>query len=221
MSPVAVVRRVALLMLGLTPLLMAGCLAGYVYPKVSYIPSLDIDAPPDQVSAFAVHNQREQALSLPASHTITLRPLPQQSATGRQASVSLERGYWLWGGMRISEHVSYRLTVRLYRRGYRSVEVGSWQLFEAVHWTSADTLAEREQAIDDLVAAREGEGMAWESGPSAFEHLAPGSSDPRHRQALLFAVVEYNVLATTPGIDEPTRARLHDKARQLRHHAEK
>jgi hypothetical protein len=207
-------------MLGLAPLLAAGCLAGYVYPKVSYIPRLDIEAPPQQVWAFAVYNQRERVLSLPAGHEITLRPLPQQSTLGPQADLTLEHGYWLWSGLRKSDHVSHHLSVRLYRRGHRTIEVGSWDLFDDVRWIRAEGTAEQEQAIDDLVAPpREGDGQAVEV--NSFEHLGAGSADPRHRQALLFAAAEYETLAKRPGLDDATRNRLLDKARHLNARAEK
>ena len=218
MRPLRMVRRVGQLMLGLAPLL-AGCLAGYAYPKISYVPSLDVEAPPLHVRAFAVGAQSEQQLSLPASNQITLRPLPQEKSVGPQVDVSLEHGYWLWGGLRISEHVSHRLLVRLYRGGHRTIEVGSWQLFEPVRWARAQTLAEMEQAIDDLLAPpRDSDAR---DGLVSFDHLAPGSTNPRHREALQFGVGEYEAVAKIAGNDEAARTRLLDKARRLRERAEK
>jgi hypothetical protein len=220
-----VVRWVGQGLLVLAPLLAAGCLAGYVYPKVAYIPRLDVEAPPQDVWAFAVHNHREQCLSLSPSHKITLRPLPQDRTIHVQADLTLEHGYWMWGGMRLSEHVSHDLFVRLYRRGHRTVEIGSWELFEGVRWAPATSAAEREQALEALLAPpgevdwgflRTGEG----NFPS-FEHLATGSADPRHRQALYFVAGEYEALAQSPGIDVDKRNRLTDNARRLRERAGK
>ena len=60
MRPVQVVRRVGQVMLGLAPLL-AGCLAGYVYPKVSYVPSVNVEAPPRaQVTRVILEGGPEQ-----------------------------------------------------------------------------------------------------------------------------------------------------------------
>jgi hypothetical protein len=221
MRPAGLVRRVVQVILGLVPLLAAGCLAGYVYPKVMLVPRIDIEAPAVQVWAFAVHAQRERCLSLAPSHEITLRPLPQESTIAPQAEFTLERGYWMSGGMRLSEHVSHRLCVRLYRRGYRTAEVGSWQLFENVRWVKAQGPADLEQAIDALIAPPPEGPAAWDDRESSFNHLAAGSTDPRHRQALVFALSEYDLLAKLPGLDETTRLRLRDKVRQLRERVDK
>jgi hypothetical protein len=213
-------RCVGQVLLGLAPLLAAGCLAGYIYPKVTYIPRLDVDAPAQDVWAFAVHSTRERCLSLSPSHEITLRPLPQASTTSIQANLTLEHGYWLWGGMRLSEHVSHDLRVRLYRRGHRTVEIGSWDLFEGVRWLPAASAVELEQAVDDLLAPpREDESLVAAADP--FGHLAVGSSDARHQQALRFAALEYETLVRAPGVDDATRTRLAAKVRQLRERADK
>jgi hypothetical protein len=223
MRPPGLVRRLGLFLLGLAPLLAAGCLAGYVYPKVSFIPRLDVAAPADEVWAFKVQNEREAVLSLPPNDQITLRPLPHTNTVGAQADLRLERGYWMWGGLRLSEHVSHRLTLRLYRRGYRTVEVNSWKLFEGVHWTRTESLADREQAIDQLVAPPDTTNWWLDGGEGgvSFDHLAAGSTEPGHRQALLFAAAEHELLAQSPGIHGVMRDRLADKARKLRERAEK
>jgi hypothetical protein len=212
-------------LLGLAPLLVAGCMAGYAYPKLSYVPTLAVEAPPNEVWAFAVHCKDQQCLSLSASHEITLRPLPQERFVGPYSDLTLERGYWLWGGVRMSEHLSHGLVVRLYRRGCRTVEVGSWELFDSVRWVAAQNEREREFAIDDLFIAPGERGPAGDyegkrNALASLEEVVAASTDPSHRQALLFAAGEYAALARDVRRDDD-RKRLLDKARQLRERAGK
>jgi hypothetical protein len=212
-----------LVLLGLAPVLLAGCLAGYVYPKISYVPGLEVAAPPQDVRAFVVHVQRESALSFSACPHLTLKPLPQSNHLGAQAELSFERGYWLWGGIRISEHVSHDLSVRLYRQSYRTVEVPSWRRFAGVHWNKVESLADREQAVDDLLGPwpiYDGPIVNGESAAPTFDHLQAGSTDAEHRQALLFAVAEYEALSQAPGVDSAARRQLLLKARDVRNRAE-
>jgi hypothetical protein len=134
------------------------------------------------------------------------------------------------------QNTRHILLVRLYRSGYKTVEIPAWELASNPNWQVASTLAEQERAVDDLVStfARDdqahaklpgiGDGQAGgrhEAAPrdsSVFARMAPGSESKDHRAALLFAASEYDLLSRARAND-PDRAvaeRASEKAAALR-----
>jgi hypothetical protein len=119
------------------------------------------------------------------------------------------------------------MLVRLYRPGYQTVEVESWQKTGPVEWVTAPTPDEQERAIDDLVST-------WNTSPArlqvqlartemspprdplVFRYLASGSASVEHQRTLRFAAGEYKRLAEG-ATDPDARTRLDEKARALLH----
>jgi hypothetical protein len=146
-------------------------------------------------------------------------------------SNSLQLRDWSWSGT----HPAVEL--RLYRPGWRTVRVLAWEWPELVEWEPAATPAEQEKAIDQLLFAPDAPRFPpnseslpekrlgdlsstmfdWDGTSAA---LARGSASTAHREALLFAVTEYerlvSLLPSGAAADEGQRTRLILKAQRLR-----
>jgi hypothetical protein len=229
----------------LLPLSLTGCLPiAYVYPTVGFIPPRQVGAPPDEVRAFRVDIARSSHPEEPVPvYQSTLGEVPF-SPTGRlpfQTKFALGSGHldrsispqgpdWSWSGV----HPAFE--IRLYRPGWKTVRVRAWRWPEQIPWQPAVTPDEQEQALDQLLFAcdapkpppnpeakpeRPGDDLGgtlfdWD-GTSAV--LARGSASSPHHDALLFAVAEYERLASLlpeSSAAEGQRTRLILKAQRLR-----
>jgi hypothetical protein len=170
-----------------SPILFAsGCLIPYwVSPSVSYVPAARVNTPAETVHAFRVDTRQSAVypditLRLRDSYELTPISLNANAEVPAQSCVSCTRGF-----LALFVAVNYRtwhqetLSVRLYQRGYETVELKSWDFATQVVWQKAETLAAQGKAIDDLVA-----------GNLEACGIANG-----HRAALLFAADEYDRLA--------------------------
>jgi hypothetical protein len=234
--------------------IMSGCLSyGWAYPTASFVPAISIAPVPQDVRAFRIDikddhsfhwverndlfDEGEDDLYEMSEMTIRFgdRLCPQgklavdygwESSGSASSSSPFVRG-------RESNHL---LLVRLYRPGYKTVEIQSWQLASNPVWHEAKTLIARERAIDDLVSTFERDARAHAKafisrganesaqGPApprdstVFDRMAPGSTSAAHRAALIFAASEYELLehAALDGVDRDVIARVTRKALDLR-----
>jgi hypothetical protein len=225
-------RRVS----GLLGLLFVGCMPlGYAYPTVSYVRPVRVGPARDEVKAFRVDvADDDNCLEITEKDRYVLTPLPlhRDGSFDPQVKVAVDYG-WLVNCMAVIYDASthHTVKVRLYRTGFRTLELESWQTEEDLHWTEAPTLEEQEEAIDDLVStwrtspARLQNRYAFQGfvpprEPIVFHYLAKGSTSTEHRAALQFAAGEYERLlkdTTKPEL----RERLVEKAKTLRQLAAK
>src|SRR5262249_1061302 len=209
-------------------------------------------APHEEAHAFRVDILRETRnlfCTGPCSEdTYVLKavPLSVPGQVPSQIKVAFDYGLFFAAGCVVPcgwEHWQHPMRVRLYRPGWETVEIQSWDLAPQMSWKEAADLAAQEKAVDDLLSDRERArepgvpGRAWTEefrqafsretffslGP-LYRFLAPGSASAEHRKVLLFAAAEYERLVdsgTTGAADHAVRQRLADKGRWLRALAEK
>ncbi len=223
------VVRGALGACGLLSLLMAGCIPiGYAYPTVSYVRSQAVAAPPDEVFAYRVDvSDDDNSIEFPEKdeYVLTSLPLDHEGRFNPQIKVSLDYG-WFWNMIAAiyNEHTHHTVMVRLYRPNYQTIEIDAWDKPGTVKWELARTLAEQEQAVDDLISTWDSSRLAMQHvytrtepprDPVVFRSLAPGSTSDEHQRALQFAASEYERLQRTTS-DHEIRVRLDAKAKELR-----
>jgi hypothetical protein len=216
---------------GLLGLLLAGCMPiGYAYPTISYIRPASVDAARDEVCAFRVDvADDDNCFDLPEKDRYVLTPLPlhRDGSFDPQVKVAVDYG-WVLNCLALiyDSSTHHTVLVRLYRRGYHTLELESWRKEGRMQWTPAPTPQEREQAIDDLVSTWKtaparlqnqyaSQGFVPPHEPIIFRYLAPGSTSSEHQMALCFAADEYEQLLSEVS-DPALRARLEEKAKTLR-----
>ena len=228
--------RLAVRACGLLGLLMAGCMPlGYAYPKVSYVRPVAVGASPDEVHAFRVDvADDDNSIDSPEKDEYVLHPLPLREDGRFDPQVKLAVDYgWMVTGSTVAyeSSTSHALLVRVYRRGYYTIEIESWQKDDGLKWAPANTVEQREKAIDDLVSTWKTTPIRIQNrlsrseflpprDPIVFRYLAPGSSLDEHQQSLQFAAGEYEHLLTE-AVDEALRSRLAAKSKELRQIAAK
>jgi hypothetical protein len=204
-------------------LAQAGCFAGYAYPTLDHVSGVRVDAPPDEV--FVVRADHRIVLGsqnyCPSAGTrCRLRPLPTGEVVPAQFGVGLARRFCFWGPMfGGSDYRGHKVTVRLYRRGYETVELLPWDYPAGVAWKPATALYDQVRAIDRLIDPSPGT-----AGYSSSSELPqrPGSVAEGHRRVLLFAADEYDRLARQLPDDADGRAeaeRVRTRAAALRKRA--
>jgi hypothetical protein len=210
-------------------LLMAGCIPiGYAYPTVSYIPATPVSAPTDEVHAFRVDvadDDNSPEFAEDDEYVLQRLPLEKDGRFDSQVKVSVDYGwFWNWIAYVYDEYTHHTLMVRLYRPGYHTIEIESWQKTGKVEWQPAKSLDEQEKAIDDLLSTWTRSRMSTQHlynqvGPprdsSVFRYLAAGTASDEHLQALQFAASEYERLQKEV-TDAAVRSRLESKAKALR-----
>jgi hypothetical protein len=249
----SLIPPMTVLIAGICPML-SGCFShGWAYPTASFVPAVSIAPAPQDVRAFRIDvkddlyfhsmqrndlfDEGEDDLYVMSEMTIRLgdRLCPQaklafdygwDSGASPAATTPFVRGW----------ETNHTILVRLYRPGYKTVEIQSWQLAVNPDWKEAKALVSRERAIDDLVTTFERDARAHakafinratnDSGQrletprdsAVFARLAPGSTSASHRAALIFAASEYELLAhaATDGADRDVTARVTQKALDLR-----
>lgn len=224
-------------------LTQSGCVpVYYAYPKVAYVPPLHLEKTPDTIHAFRVdiadddgciefnlgYRERDRD-----RYVLSTVPLSDSGRLPSQAKISLDWGFiWNCIALIYDGHTVHTVRVRLYRPGWQTVEVKSWEQVDALKWKEAPSLVEQEKAIDDLVSTWEtdylnrfAQSSSSESHPrppagvALFRGLAPGSESAKHRQVLLFAAGEYERLAAFTDSSETGKllhTRLNEKANMLR-----
>ena len=199
----------------------AGCIIPYAYQKLSYLPGCDtagVKAP--EVRAFRVDvDAHEVDMGETGEYTIAEITARSDGKTPSQASLSLERGYYVLGGA-VNFNVGWLHTtrVRLYAPGYHLVELKPWESPDAVRWQLAGDWVNQAKAVDDLLrrpAVSASEAALRGHDPSRGEALSDLVMTNTTRDALSFAASEYERLAkSAPTPDDDARVR--DKAKRLR-----
>jgi hypothetical protein len=228
--------RIARRLCGLLGLLLVGCMPlGYAYPTVSYIPPGTVGAARDEVHAFRVDvTDDDNCLEITEKdHYVLSRiPLDSDGNYDSQTKVGVDYGCILYCMANVYDTATHHtVMVRLYRPGYHTLELESWQSNDRIHWVEATKPVEQEQAIDDLVSTWKTtpqrlqnqaafNGFVPPRDPIVFRYLAPGTTTDEHRDALLFAAAEYSRVLSTAA-DAETKARLQAKATALREMAAK
>jgi hypothetical protein len=200
-----------LLLAGLT-----GCIpfvpCHYVYPSISCVPSVAVDAPPDEIHAFRVDIVKDDScieFMGPSSYRLTPMRVWPGGRTCPQVKAAVDHG-WIWNCIALSygKHFDHTLRVRLYRPGFELIEVSSWELPEELRWVQVSDATGQEKAIDALLApvgqtlqpansvsAFASPRNGWKE-PREFWHLKPGWFSTKHRQSLEFGIAEYQRVAT-------------------------
>jgi hypothetical protein len=229
--------RLGHVLLTLLALPIAGCL-GWAYPTTALTAPLRVGSERNEVHAFRVDVARDASvIDFARDDSYVLREV-RPSAGGwvsPQVKVALDYGWYAnFVALSYWQHLHHTLLVRLYRPGYRTVEVRAWEYDTPVEWNEAVTGEDREAAIDDLASTYATDNKAhWRAtadglppgtrprDPRLFRCLASGEASAAHRQALLFIAEEYARLARElpGGDDDPLRARVTLKARALRERA--
>lgn len=216
---------------GLLGLLCAGCMPiGYAYPSISYVRPASVGAARDEVRAFRVdvaNDDNSFDIIEKDRYRLTALPLHRDGSFDPQVKVAVDYG-WLLACMALTYDSSthHTVLVRLYRRGYQTIELESWRKDERLQWTPAPTLQEREQAIDDVVSTWKttperlqnqyaSKGFVPPRDPAIFRYLSPGSTSYEHLAALRFAAAEYEQLLSDV-TDAEQRGRLEEKAKAIR-----
>jgi hypothetical protein len=223
-----------------------GCLY-YAYPTLSHTPELAVDNKDGSVHAFRIDIDRTERKPLApvTQYTLTSIPLDSRGLIPSQLELAPATGVLnplgiVEGGKH--ERNLYTIFVRLYKPGFRTMEVKAWEKSRELQWFSAPDLLAQEKAIDDLLAdpaapqwSLDGKvkdigtlatATWWEQKDekSSGLGLQPGSVSPSQRRALQFAATEYQRLASTPNAGSPSmqiaRERLQRKADWLRRYAE-
>jgi hypothetical protein len=219
--------------------LVAGCLGGYAYPTLAVAPAARLEADPADVHVFRVDVADQRCcLCLGECDRYLLTPLTltENGRTLPQVKVALDHGYFFGGpGLIHESHTRHSVRVRLYRRGFRTVEIAAWEKDRPVEWQAVEGLEGEEKAVDNLVStwASDSDLQRWQSSDEGkevpprdarvFRGLAPGGESRGHRNALLFAAAEYDRLALhcdQECADAQQYARLKEKANALHKLAE-
>jgi hypothetical protein len=204
---------------GVCPLL-CGCFAiGWAYPTAAFVPAISLGTAQD-VRAFRIDVKDDRILHpehSPGSEKLENDYYVISEMTARigerlypQAKLAVDYGQV--SSPSVGRETTHLLLVRLYRPGYKTIEIQPWQLSVNPEWQAATTPAARERAIDDLVStfARDDSSRAQASNnqtskrgspeipprdSTVFARLAPGSESDTHRAAILFAASEYELLS--------------------------
>jgi hypothetical protein len=184
--------RLALLLVGLG-LSAASASCFFVRPDLSVCPRTGVELPPDELLAVRVDVQEH-------THWHFANPMRSEEHTfvpvdidggqiPRQWRLTWYRG---WSGLLLMTGEWYEKTVmtKLYRRGYKTVVIRSWDKPVPIEWQPARTPEEQQIAIRDFAFASH----AVDEPRQIFRtrvKLAPGSASEQHKHVLLFIASEY------------------------------
>ena len=234
-------RRWLALLAMLTP--CTGCLY-YAYPTAAYTPDLTIDNRDGSAHAFRVDIDRTERKGAATSseYTLTRIPVDTRGFIPSQLEIAPVTGVYNplgMGDFKEHETTKYTMTIRVYRPGYRTIEVKAWDKSRPLDWVKVADFAEQEKAIDDLLADPEvhsatpgmtqftqlGEKTWWDQKDSKTPPLGlqKGYVSPSQRASIEFAANEYSRLANGQAAASSemaaTRTRLQAKAIWLKKYA--
>ena len=153
---------------------LSGCLGGYVYPTANYIPRIPLGTPAaDEVHAFRF-DIRDYSGSIDLSggdeYLMHELPLTARGTVPAQAEIRLGHGWWgVYHTLGYQQRMNPTIRVRLYRRGYETVQIGPWNWRGPIDWKPVNTLEAREKAIDDLISTKETNEL-YRINPAAFSN---------------------------------------------------
>ena len=207
----AYVKRWKTWVTGLTAVALCvvpGCLRMY-YPSIAVIPP-----PPLQETPTDVHVFRVDTCRIGTGITLFIDPEVLTEISGAdlckpQVQVGLTTcEYWFFGGYPVGFHENSgsHLALRLYRPGWKTVQLNSWNLAPTVKWEKAESLSDQEAALEELAFP--------------FElFVSRGSTSPAHCAALLFIIGEWERLGrdfANSEHDHEVQQRLAEKANTFR-----
>jgi hypothetical protein len=212
----------------------------YAYPAVSYIPEQTVysrDGGVDgSVSVFRVDVDRTEREGTTSQVVYSLAKIDVNERGQIPSQLEVYPVTGLYNPFQLTSNVKheqshYSMTLRLYRLGYQMQEVHSWERSRPVYWVAANDLAAREKAVDDLLATpttpgQDVKGTWWDQRNEKTPPLQPGLIEQRlHRDALIFAARQYEILVDSPEASAPTvqpiRDRMRSKAQYLRTYADR
>jgi hypothetical protein len=185
-------------------LLAFGCIPYRAHPTLDYTPAVQLPVDSTDVRAFRVDitcSTHDVGLIPPtANERLTEIPVTHETRIGPQFKAGTDYGFVIIGvALNYVTRSSDSLAMRIYRPGFETVEIRTWERVNGVTWIPATTHGAQEAALDKLL-------------PSGCER------EPRteaNKKALEFVAGEYDRLATGTA-DGEQRKRLEDKARKLR-----
>ncbi len=228
-----VARFVASCLAGLVCVFLAGCLVPYMYPHVQHVSGFRVPKEGSELYAFRVEAANVVEAGLPRPHyTLARLSLERGEHVPAQTDVTLDYGAFVGGATQNPVHQGHSLLVRLYRPGYRLVEIRAGDPPARIAWQSVNGLAGEEEVLDSLLAAPfvplpQVLGQKPLPTPVVSKgwvplDVTPGSAGAQHRDALLFAAGEYERLARKVPEYLPIsegKGRLLKKARDLKERA--
>lgn len=196
-------RRASLFLMSLIASGVAGCVPlFYAYPSISYVPTLNIGPSHDNVYVFRVDAADDEScvdFADPSHYRLRQVHVTPAGKIVGQSKVAIDSGFY-WNGIVLTYtgRTSHTLRLRLYRAGYDSIDIHSWQGETPLAWKEAPELESQEKAVDALLAPTQGSFIGTLTGKEqgwSFEHLDPGSASREQRHVLLFAAGEFERLA--------------------------
>jgi hypothetical protein len=199
---------------------LPGCLIPYGFPKISQTPWLSVGKDTPETHAFRVDITRGFADMGGGDHcTLSEVAVPPTGWVLPQTKISATYGVYVFGvALNYPVYISHSVALKLYRPGYRLIEINSWDPPRDVVWREAPDLASQEKELDHLFLMPEQEESGPESWTPIRPYLAAGSESVEHRRVLLFGASEYKRLAAdaaTGTQGDAVRCRLQSKAQKL------
>jgi hypothetical protein len=204
-------------------LLKVGCLP-YAYPKVSYVAGTELGSEVSDVHAFRVDGDRDLPLGFCDYRLTEITPradgtLPSQwRVTIERGTADLTGRFHYFSGGQVHETL-----MRLYRPGYRLVELKSWESTDTIVWQPAPDWRAQVQALTGVLAppqptatpataARASQDLSPLLQPVAhyvWEHLLPLPPTTLEAKGVFdFAVAECERLAEcAPSSEDAARVR--------------
>jgi hypothetical protein len=224
-----------ILLAGCCPCL-TGCLREWYSPSVLVIPAVAFIPNKEEVRAFSVDVKVDLSTMFCERDNYELSEIKGVEQNFPQMKLAVDHSYTTFES---AQRTEYTLKLRLYRPGYETVEIDSWELTKNVSWKPAKDVAAQEAAVDALVSTWGANSLAGRglyrsklskddlnvppTDAKVFEGLVHGSISKAHRHALLFAAGEYERvggLAITPE-QQSIKERVAAKAAKLRELAAK
>ena len=188
----------------------SGCAVPYVYPKLDFTQSLQLDVPSGEARVFRVDVVRTKAPGVRhAMERLSEVPVADSSQVATQFKPSAHRGIYLFmGALNYDFQASSSLELRAYRPGFELVTIHPGEQIEQIAWTPAPDLAAQERTLDSLLPQKRGDS-------SELVSLDKGSCSTAHRNALVFGAEEYERLSALVVLTA-AQTRLTNKAHSLR-----
>jgi hypothetical protein len=228
-----VVRFVANCLAGLVCVLLAGCLVPYMYPHLQHVSGFQVPKEGSELYAFRVEASNVIDAGQARPHFMLARlSLDRGEHVPAQTDLTLDYGAFIGGAMQNPVHQGHSLSVRLYRPGYRLMEIRAGEPARKIAWQAVEGLEGEEEVLDSLLGLPSLEipmmlgqkplpAPVPSKGWMALD-LTPGSAGAQHRDSLLFVATEYERLARKVPDYLPLtegRGRLLKKARDLKERA--
>jgi hypothetical protein len=134
-------------------MLTMGCIP-YVYPKLSYVPGTELGQEASQVYAFRVDAETELTIIGRSEYKLTEIASRADGTLPAQLQATLEIGvahlpHWNY----FSGGCVHETLVRLYRPGYRLIELRPWESTDSIRWQPAPDWQSQKHALIGLIAS--------------------------------------------------------------------